>query len=620
MKHFPLCDACAYEYTHPETRRYDAQPVCCPDCGPTVCLKKPGDPTVLATHHAAIARTRELLASGHILAIKGIGGFHLACDAKNTQALAQLRARKQRPKKPFAVMVEDLERAKRYASFTQKACELACGWQKPILLLPKRDSDLSPLVAPDTPYLGLMLPYTPLHHLLFRYPDTCPMTDVLVMTSGNISGAPICHTDALVDQELSGICDYVLTHDRPINVRCDDSVVAIVENTSRVVRRSRGYAPLPILVDTQHKGCVLGIGSDLKNTFCLGADDLFYLSPHIGDLEDIRTMAALKDTLTRMEELLELSPSVVAADLHPKYYSHAFAKELGLPLLLVQHHFAHILSCMAENEKTEPVLGVAFDGTGYGSDGTIWGGELLAVSPTSFTRLGSIAPFLHPAGDIGAKEGWRIALSMMSQTMERDQCLQMAEAFGLADPTSLRLQYHSIERRLGTVSSTSAGRLFDAVSAILGFATQSSFEGEAAQALQFAAERAKHELFDPDQWKLAQTQSDRLFLPTDRLFATLCAQSMHEPDRAMRESLAKFFHEALVHMLGQALILLREQTHINTVALSGGVFQNALFATLLEKTLTDQGFVVLTHALVPANDGGLALGQAFYAMQANPSA
>ena len=612
MKAFPMCPACASEYGDPATRRYDAQPVCCNDCGPEVYL--------LGTElrgREAITRTRKLIASGGIVAIKGIGGFHLCCDATNPRAVALLRQRKRRPTKPFAVMVRDLDTARRECRVDPAATDVLTGHQKPILLLQKRpEGRICAETAPGNPKLGLMLPYAPVQLLLFDYDDGVQMPDCLVMTSGNESGAPICRDDQEARQELGGLCEAILSHDRMIRIRADDSVMDLFEGRPYMIRRSRGYAPLPYLLSAGLKTRVLAVGGELKNAFCLGSGDLFYPSPYVGDLEDLRTLDALKETIARFQTLLEFQPQVAACDLHPGYISSQVGQELGLPLVRVQHHYAHIVSCMAENDFAEPVLGLSFDGTGYGADGTIWGGELLLADYHGFTRLGHIAPFPQAGGDLAAKEGWRVAVTMLEAVFgSREAALDLARRLDLCSADQAKAVLIMASRRINTVTSTSAGRLFDAVSAALGLCRNSTFEGEAATALQFAAQacppalRPSRVFSDSDE----PLSGERPFvLATNRLFGDIVSRRLAQEDPRV---LAYRFHLGLAELAAGACARGRKETGVKTAALSGGVFQNLLLLELTKARLEDLGFRVLIHSLIPPNDGGLALGQAVAASQ-----
>ena len=386
-------------------------------------------------------------------------------------------------------MMRDVETAKRECIIPPKAMDILDGHQKPIILLEKKSqSHLAPSIAPGNPKVGVMLPYAPVQMLLFDHNDNVHMTtDCLVMTSGNVSGAPICRTDEDALKELSHFCDLILSHDRKIRLRADDSVMDLYEDAPYMIRRSRGYAPLPFMLSNAFKGQVLAVGGELKNTFCIGKNQLFYPSPYVGDMEDARTVKALEESILRMEELLETKPTIVACDMHPKYNTVMVATEQGLPLIQVQHHYAHILSCMAENDHPDPVIGVSFDGTGYGTDGSIWGGEILLADYHSFTRLGSIQPFLQIGGDASAKEGWRIAVSLLND-LYPEASERIVQTLGLCKEADRKVYEQMAAKKLNTVVSTSAGRLFDAVSAILGIRLASTFEGEAATALEFAAE------------------------------------------------------------------------------------------------------------------------------------
>lgn len=611
MKAFPMCPACAEEYYSPATRRYDAQPVCCNECGPEVYLIGREE-----RGRAAITYTRQVIASGGIAAIKGIGGFHLCCDAANPAAVERMRNLKHRPMKPFAVMARDLDTARRECEIDSVQEEILTGHQKPILLLKRRPGGrICPAVAPDNPKVGVMLPYAPVQLLLLDYDDGIRMPDCLVMTSGNDSGAPICRDDADAVAELGHLCDCILSHDRMIRIRADDSVMDFWEDQPYMIRRSRGYAPLPTLLSRGYRGQVLAMGGELKNTFCLGVNDLFYPSPYVGDLADLRTVTALKETVGRFETLLEAEPTLVACDLHPKYNSTAAAEELGLPVVYVQHHYAHILSCMAENDWSEPVIGVSFDGTGYGTDGTIWGGELLLADLKDFQRLGSIVPFFQAGGDLSAREGWRIACSLIWQAAgDRETALDMIRRLEVCDEQNAAVQVTLAQRRLNGVTSTSAGRLFDGVSAMLGIRLASTFEGEASMALQFAAERAAARGSIPPEpdTDLLREENGFLYMTTDTLAEKLLRRRLDGEDP---ETLAWRFHDGLAARIAAACAAARDRTGVNTAALSGGVFQNTLLMDLTAARLRKLGFRLLTHRLIPPNDGGIALGQAVYAME-----
>ncbi len=463
-----------------------------------------------------------------------------------------------------------------------------------------------------------MLPYAPVQLLLFQYDDGIEMPDLLVMTSGNTSGAPICRDDEEAITELSHLCDAILSHNRKIRIRADDTVMDFYKNEPYMIRRSRGYAPLPFMTSTDWKGQVLAVGGELKNTFCIGVDSRFYPSPYVGDLEDLRTVKALQETIHRFQTLLEVEPQVVVCDLHPKYNSTVVAENLGFPMLQVQHHYAHVLSCMTENDCQEPVIGVSFDGTGYGTDGTIWGGEILLADYQDFTRFGSITPFLQIGGDASAKEGWRIAVSMIYRyTKNREKAWEIIEKLGLCSEQECKVQFTMADRKINAVMSTSAGRLFDAVSAILGIRRQSSFEGEASTALQFAAEEFEqkgklngNEIWDNVQPVISELE-ERCLLNTEALVKQIVEAKLQGTDSG---ELAYLFHQTLAEQIVAVCMEARKSSGRNKVALSGGVFQNRLLLCLTEERLAQEGFEVLRHHMIPPNDGGIAIGQAAYGM------
>ena len=612
MGEFPMCPRCEEEYHSPKDRRYDAQPVCCNDCGPEVYLigrKEHG--------REAITLVRKEIAAGKIVAIKGIGGFHLCCDAGNQTAVMRLRELKNRPQKPFAVMMKDMDTALRECEISPQAAEVLDNHQKPIILLKRKETgSLAAGVAPGNPKIGVMLPYAPVQLLHFDYNDDFNMpTDCFVMTSGNVSGAPICRTDEDAQSELSGFCDLMLSHNRKIRLRADDSVMDFYKDAPYMIRRSRGYAPLPMMLSEKWKGQILAVGGELKNTFCIGKDDLFYQSPYVGDMEDIRTVKALEESIVRMETLLEIKPTVVACDLHPKYNTTVVAREQNLPLIMVQHHYAHIVSCMAENDYQDRVIGVSFDGTGYGTDGTIWGGEILLADYHSFTRAGSIRPFKQIGGDASAREGWRIAVSMINACYG-EKAAEIVAQLGLCGEDMQKLYVKMAEGKINTVVSTSAGRLFDAVSAILGIRLCSTFEGEASIALEFAAEayqeKMQTEQREADTKNIQPDTNDSFTtLPTEKLVTYLTERKLAGE---AADKLAYEFHVLLAEQIVAACREVARQSGIKCCALSGGVFQNQLLLSLCEEGLIKEEFKVLRHSLVPPNDGGIALGQAVVAM------
>ncbi|WP_244287272.1 carbamoyltransferase HypF [Amycolatopsis rubida] len=582
MAGFPMCAECRAEYEDPADRRFHAQPVCCPGCGPSLRFSAGGGDPLTA---AAAA-----LRAGAVLAVKGLGGYHLAVVASDEGAASALRGRKHRAEKPFAVMVPDLRSARELAEVDGAAEELLCGRRRPIVLVPRKSGTvLAPSVAPGNRRIGLLLPYTPLHHLLLA-----ELAVPIVLTSANVSDEPIVYQDADAFARLGAIADAFLTHDRDIHVRTDDSVVQVCRGREQVQRRSRGYAPEPVRLHRPAPVHVLGVGAELKNTFCLAKADHAFVSHHIGDLENYETLTAFAEGIEHYRGLFDVRPTVVAHDLHPEYLSTKYALELdGVELVGVQHHHAHIASCLADNGEDGPVLGVAFDGTGFGPDGTIWGGEFLVADLAGFRRAGHLAPVPMPGGATAIRQPWRMAAAHLAAAGVSAPALRERHA----------AQWDAVVRLADSglaPATSSAGRLFDAVAALLGVRDTSSYEGQAAIELE--------QLADP---------GERGGYPME--FGGYPVQlSVSDLVRAVAEDLragadpaviAARFHQGLADAVAGTCVRLRERTGIGTVALSGGVFQNVLLLDRTCAALAAAGLRVLTHSRIPANDGGISLGQ-----------
>ncbi len=609
MGEFPMCPDCAREYRDPADRRFHAQPVCCPDCGPRLHLVGSYSGPAPTGDDGCMREVRRVLRQGGIAAVKGIGGFHLCCDATDDAAVARLRRLKNRPAKPFAVMARDMQTVRRECAVPDCAARLLNGPRKPIVLLGRLPGGrVSALAAPGNSRLGMLLPYAPVQMLLFDYPDGGAMPDCLIMTSGNVSGAPICIDDAQATEQLASMCDIILSNDRPIRLRADDSVAALYDGGLFMIRRSRGFAPLPFFVPGPSAKSVFAAGGELKNTFCLTKGDRCYLSPYVGDLSDARCVAALDDARRRMERLLGIRPGAVACDLHPGYNSAAYARSLGLPVIPVQHHFAHIAACMAENGLDGEVLGAAFDGTGYGTDGTVWGGEFLRASYDGFERLGCLKPFPLAGGDRAAREGWRPALGMLTK-IYGDGAAEKARRLGLCGEAPLQAQLGMVAHGLNCVTATSAGRLFDAAAAILGVCRESTFEGQAASALETAAGSRPAETA----WRPIIREKIPFAVGWENMIEYLVE---HRLRGDAVEELAAWFHTAAAGLVVAGLERARETTGISTAVLSGGCFQNLRLLGECERQLRAAGFTVCRHAQVPPGDGGIALGQAAVAMRA----
>ena len=617
MSTFAMCERCAAEYHDPANRRFHAQPIACPDCGPSLFFRTRAGK--VNGSDAALAATQRALAAGEVVAIKGIGGYHLACTADDEAVVAALRARKARGAKPFAMLVRDLEVARRYAYVDDAEAAVLSGPARPIVLLRRRPRNISApvadAVAPGSPLLGLMLPYSPIHHLLLapapgaaeRVPDT------LVLTSANRSDEPICFTDDDAAERLSALCDAVLDHNRPIHVPCDDSVVRVVRDRDGArdlpIRRSRGYAPLP--VDIGRAGpAVLAVGGELKNTFCLTDGSRAYMSGHIGDMATWETLRAFERAVDQLSEIRG-RPARMAADLHPGYHTRSWAERHAgdLPLDLVQHHHAHVVSLLAEHGRIgEPIVGVSFDGTGYGCDQTIWGGEVLALGTDShrFVRVGHLLPVPLPGGDAAVRNPWRMALSQLWMA-GIDWTPDLAPV-AAATEDELRLTRSQLESGVGCVPCSSIGRLFDAVASLLGVRHRIDYEGQAAIELEALAESADLNLDGIGPSLPLTVRADGVIDPAtmvQALVAALYAGTQPAP-------LAAAFHEAVVDAV--AKVVSRVAGGVRLVGLTGGVFQNVLLLRACRQRLQLAGFEVLTHHTVPPNDGGLALGQAAISM------
>jgi hydrogenase maturation protein HypF len=602
MSMFAMCDQCAGEYHDAADRRFHAQPIACPNCGPSLWFSS-GTGRVEGAD-AALAAAQRALASGAVVAIKGIGGYHLACVVDDEAAVSAVRSRKARGGKPFAMLVRDLDVARRYAHIDDAEAAVLTSPARPIVLLRRRvDAPVADAVAPGSPLLGLMLPYSPVHHLLLAPvpgADTL-VPDALVLTSANRSDEPICFTEADAAQRLSPLCDAVLDHDRPIHVPCDDSVVRVVDGRELPIRRSRGYAPLP--VDLGRDGPpVLAVGGELKNTFCLTDGSRAYMSGHIGDMETLETLRAFERAVGQLSEIRQ-RPMRLAADLHPGYQTRNWAERHAddRPLDLVQHHHAHVVSLLAEHGRLgDPIIGVSFDGTGYGCDETIWGGEILAVGADShrFIRVGHLLPVPLPGGDAAVRNPWRMALSQL-WTAGIDWTPDLAPV-AAATPTELRLIRSQLVNNVGCVACSSMGRLFDAVASLLGVRHRIDYEGQAAIELEVLADSAD----DAETGLRMDVRTDGVIDPAGMVRAVVSAlRAGVEP-----AVLAAGFHHAVADAVSEVVGLVAGEVRV--VGLTGGVFQNVLLLRECRRRLQQNGFEVLTHHAVPPNDGGLALGQA----------
>ena len=616
MADFAMCPACQGEYDDPLNRRFHAQPNACADCGPSV------EYSVFGKRYSVddqqIDAVQQLMVDGGIVAVKGLGGFHLACDATNERAVQELRRRKGRPHKPFAIMAADVEQARTVAHINQQEETLLTSNQRPIVLLQKRtDSPLADSIAPGNNAIGIMLPYTPLHYLLFQptcNPATLQLCNLLLMTSANFSGQPIIKENAEANTKLVSIADGILLHNRDIHTHCDDSVVRLFRGVELPIRRSRGYAPFPIKLPFAVKP-TLAVGGELKSTFCLAHGHHAFMSQHIGDMENLETLEAFSHSVDHLQAIFRIEPELVACDLHPGYLSTRWAKENHDTKLLhrVQHHHAHIAAVMAENGVgvDEQVIGFAFDGTGYGrenGESTIWGGEVLVGGYRNFERMAHLSTVPLPGGDAAIQKPYRMALAhLWVAGVEWGNALPPVEA---CPPTERTILKQQMERRLNTIETSSMGRLFDAVAALAGGCQTVTYEGQAA--IEFEA------LADPDEQSSyafdmaassAEAEPSTLFDAAPVIRAVVADVQKGVPVG----TIATRFHRAVANLIVDLAQRVRDETQLNLVALSGGVFQNMLLLDLTAEQLERAGFDTLTHRLVPPNDGGLALGQAVLA-------
>ncbi len=599
MKHFKMCQRCQAEYDDPVNRRFHAQPNACPDCGPHVTLYNKNREII--SSQAPIEKAAELLKQGQILAIKGLGGFHLSADAENNEAVAGLRKRKHREEKPFAVMSYDLERIREYAHIDIEEELLIKSFQRPIVLLKKkRINSLSGHVAPRNKYFGAMLPYTPLHYLLLNQGFKA-----LVMTSGNMSEEPIVIDNESAFERLSVIADYFLVHNRDIYLRSDDSIVKRTAGATRFIRRSRGYVPIPIFLKKDIPP-ILACGAELKNTICLTKKNQAFLSQHIGDLENLETYKFLELTVAHMKGILDINPKIVAYDLHPDYLSTRYAKvQEDVTMVPVQHHHAHIVSCMAENMLEGPVIGLAFDGAGYGSDGCIWGGEILIAEEGGFDRAGQLSYAPMPGSAQAVREPWRMAVSYLHATFGEDFRNLDLPMLNEIDPKKIDILVRMISRNINCPATSSLGRLFDGIAAILGIRNNVFFEGQAAVELEMLTDEEEKSIYAYE-WTSGDVHKI--------LFEPLIYGAVKDMEQGVQPAvIGGKFHLTLIHMFSDLCEVIRKERGLDRVVLSGGVFQNSLLLRRLVRRLEEKSFQVFTHKLVPANDGGISLGQALVA-------
>lgn len=598
MSTFTMCPTCKAEYENPLDRRFHAQPIACPVCGPQVQLEKAN--RIFSKGEEAIQESRMMLKHGKILGIKGLGGYLLACDAANLDAVQQLRERKKRSDKPFALMAFDQSAIKQFCEVTQEEAEMLHSVQSPIVLLNKKvHNKVSEAIAPRQTRLGFMLPYTPLHLLLLEPEQGFPKA--LIMTSGNYSEEPIAYQDAEAKNRLDPIADAFLTNDRPIHMRADDSVVSVVNHAPYIHRRARGYAPNPIRLP-HPVSPILAVGAELKNTFCLSRDRYAFISHHIGDLQNYETERSFEEGIEHFENLFYIKPEVIACDLHPDYLSTRYARDRAynenLPLITVQHHHAHLASCLADNawQSNQPVIGVSFDGTGYGTDGAIWGGEILVGDYRGYVRSQHLSYMPLPGGDAAIQKPYRIALAYLWKlglAWEKD-----LPPVKQAEVKEKEILLHQLDHSINTISTSSMGRLFDVVSSLLGICHYATYEGQAAIELEDLADPAENRTYEIS------------FVDSEIRILELISQIITDlRQRVPVAIISARFHHSIARLVIELCRSAKAKYGTRTVALSGGVWQNRF---LLDKTvmgLKNSGFYPLIHRQVPTNDGGISLGQ-----------
>ncbi|MGE5329563.1 MAG: carbamoyltransferase HypF [Deltaproteobacteria bacterium] len=588
MKAFPMCPKCADEYRNPDDRRFHAQTICCPECGPGFEMF---DNKRNKLEGNIFDNASRLIKQGFILAVKGIGGFHIICDAENDEAVLKLRQRKKRIAKPFAVMVKDIETAKKYCYINEQEKKLLLSKESPIVLLEQiRQSQLSGNLNAGLNRLGIMLPYSGIHELLFNDQITA-----IVATSGNRSGMPLITENDQAFEQLKDIVDYFLIHNREVINRCDDSVIS----NTQFIRRARGYVPVPLKLETSNDKSILACGADLKNTFTFIKKDIAYTSQHIGNLDLIETYEAYQKTIKQYEKIFNIKPEIVVCDKHPNYISTQFAEKSGMEIIKVQHHYAHIASVIAEHEIKGDVIGVAFDGTGYGDDGTIWGGEFFIASLKSYLRYAHLHQVWLPGGDIAAKEPWRMAGAYLQDSFG-------SEYVKLRIPVLEELKNRDWEILMKTgvnkIKTSSAGRMFDAVSAILGICYINTYEGQAAAEMEAIADNKQDGFYD---FEIAENKETIV----DYTKTILSIVRDIKAGRSISQ-IACIFHNTVAKSITDMCNRMKKETDLNKVVLSGGVFQNRLLLGETIKLLEGEGFDVYINNIVPCNDGGISFGQA----------
>lgn len=609
MKPFKMCNLCNEEYKNPRNRRFHAQPNACDNCGPHIYLTDSKGKIILASkedlnssqyNYETLKWVSEKLKEGFIFAIKGLTGFHLVCDGKNEVAIKNLRKRKNRPHKPFALMAKNIDIVKKYCEINQMEETIITGSKKPIILLDKKQHcSLPSNIAPFQKSLGVMLPYTPLHALIFNFD-----LELLVMTSANLSSLPLEYDNDTALHDLSSIVDYFLLHNRDIFIPVDDSVTKVELNSEYIVRRARGYSPSPL--NFQSDKCILALGPHMKNTFSISKQKFIFISQHIGDLENVETFNHYINNINQFKKIFDITPTLAVCDMHPGYLSTKYAENLDLPLIKVQHHHAHIVSCMAENEISDNVIGLSFDGTGFGDDGAIWGGEFLICNLKEYERAGHISYVNLSGNDSASREPWKSAIAYLYYSYNKNKDLQ--DLISLEDLIYKLygdkgiLFGKTIKNKINTINSSSMGRFFDAVSSLCDIRHTITYEGQASIELEALIEEASDDCYEYGIEELFPM----LIVDTSKIITDIIKDLLSNlPSKIISAK----FHNTIVSFSKEMCIKLRNKYNINSICLSGGVFQNSYLLNNLYKNLIHEGFKVYTHSKIPTNDGGISYGQ-----------
>lgn len=600
MNEFNMCDDCKAEYENPLDRRFHAEPTCCKKCGPNISLLNNKGEVVKCNNY--IEEVRKYILKGKIIAIKGIGGYNIVCDAENRESILKLRERKIRKSKPLAVMFRDENVVNKYCYLNDIELKVLKSNKKPIVILKKKNEQLPYNIAFESPSIGAVLPYSPLHYLLFD-----DKIKSIVFTSGNVSGTPMIYKDNDALIKLNNVVDYYLVHNREINMPVDDSVVKVINSKERVIRNGRGYAPLSIKKESEDE--ILALGGELKNTFAISSQGYIFLSPYLGDMDNIQGIYNFNKNIEHMKDMYNINPNVICYDMHPNYWSREYVEDLPLKKVGVYHHHAHIASCMGENNIKDKVIGIAYDGAGFGDDGTIWGGEFIVCNYKEFKRVAHISNFKLPGGDKATENPWRIGISLIYEALgyneaSLDKIVDIIPKYR----GDIKFILYILDKNINAPICSSIGRIFDGISSMLGFTMKRSYEGEAAIYLENLAYKF---LKDNNLYKehySYEIRKDNDMLQID--FKTMIIEVMKDIDnKKSKGEIALKFHNTVVDFTINAAIKLREIYGLNNIVLSGGVFQNEILLSGISRGLEEKKFNVITHKLIPCNDSGISYGQ-----------